>query len=143
MSDDKSDLIRYRFTKAEDALVQARALADIHQHSGAVNRAYYAMFYATMALLLSKDLGSSKHSGVIALFDREFVRPGEADKEWSRALHRAFKLRTRGDYEDLVTIGRQEAEGLMEVAETFLQWVRAWLCDRGFWEQSSDTADTR
>jgi uncharacterized protein (UPF0332 family) len=40
-----------------------------------MNRLYYAMFYAVLALLQEKEMGTSKHSGAIALFDREFVVP--------------------------------------------------------------------
>jgi uncharacterized protein (UPF0332 family) len=62
-----------------------------------MNRLYYAMFYAVLALLQAKHLGTSKHSGAIALFDREFVKTGIFPKELSMALHRAFALRQKGD----------------------------------------------
>jgi uncharacterized protein (UPF0332 family) len=39
----------------------------------AVSRAYYAMFYAALALLTSLGKGASKHSGALALFDQLFV----------------------------------------------------------------------
>jgi uncharacterized protein (UPF0332 family) len=38
-----------------------------------VNRAYYAMFYAVLALLQRIGRVPSRHAGVISLFDTEFV----------------------------------------------------------------------
>jgi len=63
-----------------------------------INRLYYAMFYAILALLQENQLSTSKHTGAIALFDREFVKKGIFDKELSKTLHRAFELRQKGDY---------------------------------------------
>jgi uncharacterized protein (UPF0332 family) len=67
-------LVQHNLQKADDSIIQASALLNIQQQFGAVNRAYYAIFYAALAILLTKDLGSSKHSGVLSLFDREFVK---------------------------------------------------------------------
>lgn len=50
----------------------------------AVNRAYYAIFYAANALLATKGLERSKHSGVIAAFRQHFVKTGLVDAEFSR-----------------------------------------------------------
>ena len=62
-----------------------------------VNSAYYAMFYAVMALLAIKKKETSKHGGAIGLFDREFVKKNIFSKDFSRWLHRAFDLRQRCD----------------------------------------------
>ncbi len=37
-------------------------------YSSAINRAYYAIFYAANALLTTQGLARSKHSGVISAF---------------------------------------------------------------------------
>ena len=39
-----------------------------------VNRSYYAMIYAVLALLALKRKETSKHSGAISIFDKEFVK---------------------------------------------------------------------
>jgi len=46
-----------------------------------VNRIYYAMFYAVNVLLISKNFSSSKHSGVRALLNKEFINTGFVDKK--------------------------------------------------------------
>ena len=77
MSEGKRTLIRYRLGMALATLKDAELLRD---QGGSlwsiINRAYYAMFYATLALLTFIGQGASKHAGVIALFDRHFVRKG-------------------------------------------------------------------
>jgi uncharacterized protein len=88
-----SALVRYRLDQAHDTLHEAAILRDASADRGATNRAYYAMFYALLALLATRQLGTSRHSGAIALFDREFVKTGVFAPELSRALHLAFDRR--------------------------------------------------
>ncbi len=101
---DTAALINHNLQKAKDSIIQAKALSDIKQHFGAVNRAYYAIFYAALAILLTKELGSSKHSGGLSLFDREFVKTNEADRKWSKVFHDAFAVRAAGDYAKLAEV---------------------------------------
>lgn len=120
-------LIKHNLQKA---IIQAVALLDIQQHFGAVNRAYYAIFYAALAILLTKDLGSSKHSGILSLFDREFVKTNEVDRKWSKIFHDSFGLRATGDYARLADVTVQQAAQAIQNAEEFASWAREWLSER-------------
>ena len=55
--------------RAEDAIESAQLLLDKSFYEASVSRAYYAMFYAAEALLLSKGLFVSTHKGVITLLN--------------------------------------------------------------------------
>ena len=66
---------------------------------------YYASFYAVIALLLTEGRSSSKHSGVRALLDREWMKPGRLPVEFGRLYRRLFESRQRSDYADFVTFG--------------------------------------
>ena len=70
------ELIRYRLSRAEETLEEARLLAENKNGNAAVNRLYYACFYAVLALLIRDGRYSSKHSGVRALFNIHFVKNG-------------------------------------------------------------------
>jgi uncharacterized protein (UPF0332 family) len=70
------DLLRYRMEQAQETLREAEILLNEDAWRGTVNRAYYAMFYALLALLATRQLGTSRHSGALSLFDREFVKQG-------------------------------------------------------------------
>lgn len=52
-------------------------------YGSAINRAYYAIFYAANALLATRGLSRSKHSGVVAAFRQHFIRPGLIESEYS------------------------------------------------------------
>ena len=124
------ELITLRMEQATETLHEAHILLAEHAGRGAVNRAYYAMFYAVLAVLATKGLGSSKHSGTISLFDREFVKPGDLPKELSRALHMAFERRQQADYGELIQLEEPAATRGIEEAEMFIQKVRDYLTSR-------------
>ena len=75
--DDISTLISYRLEQAQTALDDTKFLFDGQRSpQSIVNRAYYAMFYALLALLQKVGKVPSKHSGVVSLFDTEFFLKG-------------------------------------------------------------------
>mgnify|MGYP001582421629 CR=1 FL=1 len=130
--EDQTALIQYRIKNAEDTLKQAEVLYNINQYLGVVNRAYYAMFYASLAILLTKGLGSSKHKGVLSLFDKEFVKTGEVDVKWSKILHHGFERRNWSDYDDWATVEQEEADELFKNARNFVQWAQKLLKEKGY-----------
>ena len=88
-------LIKHRLEQAQEALDDAKYLIDGNRSpQSIVNRSYYAMFYAALALLQKISKAPSKHSGVISLFDKEFVMRGVFEKELSKNFHKAFELLT-------------------------------------------------
>lgn len=73
----EQELIAYRRSKAKETLQDGKILFEARRYPSAVNRIYYALFYAVTALLLTKGLSSSKHGGVMALFNEHFVKTGK------------------------------------------------------------------
>lgn len=121
---DKNALIQYRLDQARETLVDAQVLYDNDRRpASVVNRAYYAMFYAALALMVTVGKSSSKHIGVIAFFDSEFVRKNIFPKEMSRMLHEAFEARQEGDYQNPDAIDREKAAEILEAAGEFLKVV--------------------
>ena len=120
MTEEHKALVHYRLGEARETLEEARLLARESRWRGALNRVYYAMFYGTLALLAVRQLASSRHSGVIALFHREFVRPGLFAREWARYLDIAFNLRNRSDYQDFIAPDVVQVEELIGAAESFI-----------------------
>ena len=75
-------LIQYRMERAHQTLNAAQLLREQNADTASiVNRAYYSMFYAALALLATIGEETSKHSGVMALFDRHFIKTGVLPKE--------------------------------------------------------------
>jgi uncharacterized protein (UPF0332 family) len=68
-------------------------------------------------------LDSSKHSGVIALFNQHFVKSGEVRKDASKWLERAKLYREQADYGDFYLVSLQEAEAQLQSAREFIKEV--------------------
>ena len=120
-------LVAYRIEQANDALKAAGTLIDTNLFRDAISRAYYAIFYAGLALLATRRLGASKHSGTLMLLSREFVKPGILSKEMARLARRAFERRLEADYAELVIFTREEAENTLAEARIFVQEINAIL----------------
>lgn len=124
---DQEALIKYRMDQANESLRDARILFQQGSYRGSVNRSYYGMFYSILALLVSKGLASSKHSGAIGIFDREFVKTGEFSKQESQWLHELFELRQRTDYREMFSISKERAKASLDQAESFHKQVKEYL----------------
>lgn len=122
MTPEETDsLVRYRLEQARAALAEAATLHDAgHSGRSVVNRAYYAMFYAALALLHDRGLSPPRHSATIALLDREFVKTGLIGVEHSKALHAAFHLRQEEDYRPFVAVGADEVQRILRDARAFV-----------------------
>lgn len=125
-------VVAYRLEQAAEALRSADLNLEEKLIRSAVNRAYYAMFYAVLALLATRKVERSKHSGAISLFDREFVKPGTLPKDFSRWLHEAFSERQDADYATEFQRTIAEAEELNKHARQFLTEVRSLLARSGY-----------
>lgn len=120
----KKDLIQYRLDSAQEMLRDAQVL---RQNGGSpvsiVNRAYYSVFYAALALLVTEDVEPNKHAGVLSKFDELFVRQGIFSKEMSRILHHAFDMRQAGDYQKSKVITEEQAIDVLSSAEEFVRVI--------------------
>lgn len=109
-----------RLARARESLAEADALIEAARHRGAINRLYYAAFYAARALLALRDLDSSRHSRIISMFQQHFVQNGIVAADTARALPRAFEKRLRSDYDDFVEAPAAEVERLRTEVVSFV-----------------------
>ena len=127
----KKDLIQYRLELAREMLRDARLLMD---NDGSpisiVNRAYYSVFYAALALLVTADVEPNKHSGVLAKFDELFIRQGIFPKEMSRIIHHAFDMRQAGDYQKSKVISTEQASEVLDSAAEFVTTIEKKLLQK-------------
>ena len=124
----KSDLALYRLQQAEESLDEAEFLFEGHKSPRSIiNRAYYAMFYSILALLIYEPYSSSKHSGVLSYFNRRFIKGGVFSEDQGRAVNKAFDLRQRGDYREQVVLTRDHVEPFLDLARKFIDSVKSYL----------------
>lgn len=113
-------LARHRLQRARDTLGDADALLEAGRWASALNRLYYAAFYAARALLATVEVDSSRHSGVVAPFQQHFVRTGIIGEDVARVLPRALQKRQQSDYADYAAPTADDVSALREPALTFI-----------------------
>ncbi len=128
-SDEKrQELIRYRLRQAEESLEEAAfLLSGKKSPRSVINRAYYAMFYAVLALLVNEPYASSKHTGVLAYFNKHFIKNGLLAESLGRSLNKAFELRQRGDYREYIELTHEQVAPFIDEAGTFISAVKKHL----------------
>jgi len=95
-------LIRYRMEKARNCLEASKLLLGEGNLDSAVNRAYYSIFQEVTALLLTGNKTSRKHSGIMSLFNKLFVKKGIINKEFSKFYSTMYEARHDSDYGDFI-----------------------------------------
>jgi len=111
--------------------VAAHNLADGF-YGSAINRAYYAVFYATNALLTTQGISRSKHSGVIAAFRQHFVKTGLIEAEYSDVYGRVMENKHVSDYELGLPVDLQVVEDDLRDARRFVERVEKHLREEGW-----------
>jgi len=123
MKEETKTVIIYRLERANESLRDAKNLFEGKSLNSSVNRIYYAMFYAVNALLLTKNLSSSRHSGVRVLFFKEFVNKREVEEKDGKFYSEIFEKRQLGDYKDMVRFERKDVEIWLNKAEVFVKRI--------------------
>jgi uncharacterized protein (UPF0332 family) len=116
MTKGQKELVEYWLKRADETLDEARVMLKTNHPRGCANRLYYACFYAVTSLLLSKNLSSGKHSGVMSLFNKHFVKPGIIPVEMGRFYSGLFDNRMESDYGDIAEFKDETTEKDIEQA---------------------------
>jgi len=119
----RKELIQYRLQKARETLEDAELLISNNRLTSAINRLYYSLFYAVLALLQTKDLASSKHSGVRSLFNQHFVKTGVVSKETGAFYGELSEDRREGDYIDYTEFSLNEVKEKLKKCGVYLKEI--------------------
>jgi uncharacterized protein (UPF0332 family) len=120
-----SEVSAYRFSRAAETFDEAKELAASEHWNGALNRLYYACFYAVSAWLAYKGFSSSKHTGIRSLFNRQLIQTHILTNRQGALYNDLFELRQEGDYEDFVRPSRDDVEPLVPEVGVFIGVLRA------------------
>jgi len=127
MTGTKVDVIRYRLQRAKDTLEDAKLLADSQRWNSAINRLYYASYYAVTALLLDADLKQSTHNGVKSNFSEHFIKTNRIDKEFGKVYSQLFTWRQKGDYDDLFDFSEDKVMPYFTPVADLLNTIEGYL----------------
>ena len=124
-------LINVRVESADEDLETAKELLKLNRYRAAVNRAYYAIYSTTNAVLLSKHIERSKHSGVEGAFIQNFIKTGLFGIEFGKMFNYIRKKREECDYSSRIKIDRETAEKIVEDSEKFIRRMKEYLREMG------------
>jgi uncharacterized protein (UPF0332 family) len=114
-----------RLKRSKQHLKSARDLLRNDDFADSVSRSYYAIFQAARALLALEGTESRKHSGVISLFNRHFVKTGKVDRRLGVIVKDARRSREMADYTELAEFSPEDAEAQLADAEAFVGVIEA------------------
>ncbi len=113
-------LVAYRMERAKETLLEADLLINGGCYNAAVNRLYYACYYAVIALLVKNRIVAQTHDGVKQMFGLHFIVSGRLDRKYSRFYSQLFNARMSGDYDDFLFYDAEMLDALRPQAEEFV-----------------------
>lgn len=121
----RKTLIGLWLEKAEQSLASAELELNAGYVNFAVNRLYYACFYAVTALLLRDGKQLARHSAVKSEFSRTYVKPGTVDVKWSKFYQKLFDDRQESDYIPTTAFEASDVAGRIQQAREFIDLIRS------------------
>lgn len=115
------DIVRYRLENARDTLAEVESHRQNGFYNTAVNRMYYACYYAASALLIANGIETKSHDGVRQKLGQHFVMKGLLSPDMGKFYSRLFSKRSTGDYEDFVSHDLMTVDSLYPTAKLFVE----------------------
>ena len=120
------NIVRYRMENAESTLAEVETHRANGFYNTAVNRLYYACYYAATAILIANGIEVKSHDGVRMNLGKHIVQEGVISPELGRFFSRLFSKRSTGDYDDFFNHSIETVDELMPDAKLFVQTIKEW-----------------
>jgi len=117
-------LVQYRIKRAEETIKESELLAAEGYYNAAVNRLYYACFYALLALFVKDGISTASHSGVKTMLGLNYISKGILDKELGKTFSRLFEIRHSSDYDDFAYCDQSMTDQYTPKAKDFVYSVK-------------------
>lgn len=125
----RRDIVRYRMENARKMLEEVKSHRSNGFFNTAVNRMYYACYYAATAMLISMGIEVKSHDGVRLNLGRHIVLEGRLSPELGRFYSRLFSKRSTGDYDDFINHTLTTVDELLPQACLFVNTLGEQLDD--------------
>lgn len=124
---EKSELVAYRLRRAVETLKEVNLHIENELYNTAVNRLYYACYYAVTALLAEYGIHAQTHAGVRQMFGLHFIRSGKLSPAHGKFYSDIFDKRQTGDYDDFVDYTEEEIVDLIKPAGDLIKEIQLLL----------------
>jgi uncharacterized protein (UPF0332 family) len=125
----REDYIAYRIRRANETIGEIDILIENKLWNTAVNRMYYACYYAVTALLMKHEIETSSHSGCRQKFGQLFVHTGIIKKELGKHYTDLFEKRHKGDYGDFFDFDENTVIRLLEPSKELIKRIEELLTE--------------
>ena len=122
-------LMHYRMERANETMEEVNILAERGHYNAAVNRLYYACFYATQALLLKHHITATTHAGVKSMLGLHFVSKGIIPISCGKTFNTLFEKRHSSDYEAFAYCDKDLIDDLTPLAKAYISRMKELLED--------------
>lgn len=119
------DYINYRIKRANETIREVKVYIENKYWNTAINRMYYACFYAVGALLVKNGIETSSHTGTRQKFGQLFVKTGKVDKILAKHYAELFEKRHKGDYNDFFDYDEKTVIKLYPLSVRFIEKITA------------------
>lgn len=120
---DRELLVKLRIENAHQTMREAKLMLDNEFWNAAINRMYYACYYAVTALLLKNGIEAHTHAGVRQMLGLHFVRTGKLSAVLSNYYSNLFSKRHSGDYDVFMFYDKDTVETIYPQAEEFIEAI--------------------
>jgi uncharacterized protein (UPF0332 family) len=117
------DLSNYRLQKAKETIHEVEKHLENKFWNTAINRMYYACFYAVGALLIKHGIHTSSHKGARQKFGQYFVKTDKVNRSLAKHYADLFVKRSKGDYNDFFDHDEETAIGLLPLTKHFIKKI--------------------
>ena len=114
---DNIELSRYRLARAEETLIVAKELYANKHYKDAINRSYYAAFFAMRAVFALQNTDFKKHKTLL----------GKLPKECGRGIHMLALIREASDYDDFFVVSQEECEEQIRFVEKLVKDIKNFM----------------
>ena len=120
-------LVTYRYQRANETIKEVPYLKQQGYYNTAINRLYYACYYAAIALLIKHGINPSTHAGVKQMIGMHFVATNRLSRESGRCFSLLFERRHSSDYDDFASSSEEEIDELLPKAMAFIEAIGSLL----------------
>ncbi len=121
--EDLKILSNLRIERAKEFLKEAEFNFKNKFYRTAINRSYYAVFYAMKSLLVLERAFPKTHEGTKTLFNLRFIKTKRLPIELGQKIEELYKKRIDADYEDFTVISEKDAQYSLKLAKEIIDKI--------------------
>jgi uncharacterized protein (UPF0332 family) len=113
--------------KSQRAIKSAAREFEAEEYDYTCSRAYYAAFYLLEGVLLLDNKRFTKHSAVISVFNKDYIKTGVFQVEFAKHIKYLLKRREIGDYSLSIKVEKEEAQNCISKAKEMFEVISRYL----------------